>query len=108
MAIISNKFEVDMTNRSCDNDADALTWQAFTADEMTVAKTRVERLQRLQATVSEAWRQVRWTADVIAQARDRSRGAGFLQLRTLFGDGLHTTTTMTHEACARDGKLCFD
>jgi len=67
---------------------------------MTLAKTRVEQLQQLQLRVGEVWRQVRWTADVIAQARDRSRCTGFVQLRTLFNDRLHATTT--HEAATRD------
>jgi len=65
--------------------------QAFTADELTSAKARVERLQQLQATANEAWRQVRWTADVIAQARDRGRRTGLLQLRALLDAGPTTT-----------------
>jgi len=75
-----------------------LLQQAFTADELTSAKARVERLEQLQTTVNEAWRQVRWTADVIAQARDRSRHTGLLQLRTLL-DGRHATTTQDAATC---------
>ena len=64
-----------------------MVWQAFTADELSQARTRVAQLQQAQARTGDAWRQVRWTADVIAQARERSRsgtgGGGFLQLRTL-------------------------
>jgi len=65
-------------------------WQAFTADELSQARTRVAQLQQAQARAGDAWRQVRWTADVIAQARERSRSGtgtgGFLQLRTLLDD----------------------
>ena len=77
-----------------------------------MAKARVERLQQLQSRASEAWRQVRWTADVIAQARDRSRStaaaaaAGFLPLRTLFGAGPHTTkTTLLRANCSSTETL---
>ena len=68
-----------------------MVWQAFTADELSQARTRVAQLQQAQARAGDAWRQVRWTADVIAQARQRSRsgtggGGGFLQLRTLLDD----------------------
>ena len=83
----------------------AMLRQAFTTDELTSAKSRVEHLEQLQTTVNEAWRQVRWTADVIAQARDRTRHTGMLQLRTLF-DGRPTTssstTTTTQEAATCD------
>jgi len=60
--------------------------QAFTADELTTAKSRVEHVERLQTTVGELWRQVRWTADVIARARDRTRHNGLIRLRALFVD----------------------
>jgi len=78
--------------------------QAFTADELTTAKGRAEHLERLQTTVNEAWRQVRWTADVIAQARDRNRHAGLLQLRSLFESEPTTSmmTTMQDAAAACD------
>ena len=65
-----------------------MVWQAFTADELSQARTRVAQLQQVHARAGDAWRQVRWTADVIAQARERSRSGtgGFLQLRTLLDD----------------------
>jgi len=78
--------------------------QAWTAAEMTAAKTRVEHLEQLQTTVNETWRQVRWTADVIAQARDRSRHTGLLQLRTLFDGRPTTTTTQEPSACDDDNS----
>ena len=78
--------------------------QAFTADELTTAKSRVEHLERLQTTVNETWRQVRWTADVIAQARDRTRQTGLLQLRTLFDVG--PTTSMQEAGAGDDGDNC--
>jgi len=77
-----------------------LLQQAFTADELTTAKSRVQHLDQLQTTLNEAWRQVRWSADVIAQARDRSGQAGLLQLRTLFDGRTTTTTTTAQEAAA--------
>lgn len=46
--------------------------QAFSSNELKSAKNRVSKLQEMVSITDDFWRQMRWIADVVAFARDKS------------------------------------
>ena len=60
--------------------------QAFSTDEVNIARQKFDQLAKFQVTLDELWRGTRWTMDIITYARDRSTasGTGGLPLNSLF------------------------
>lgn len=53
--------------------------EAFSNTELAVAKERLSKLQDLQNKLESIWKSIRWLADVITFARDKS--TGFITMR---------------------------
>lgn len=58
-------------------------FQAFSSEELSTAKERVDQLNRLQQTLDETWKSLRWTIDIITYARDKTIRGG-LPLSVLY------------------------
>lgn len=52
--------------------------QAFSSDELTAAKQRLDQLGQFQQKLDEAWKAMRWTMDIITYARDKNIHGGLL------------------------------
>ncbi|XP_013391704.1 ankyrin repeat and fibronectin type-III domain-containing protein 1 isoform X3 [Lingula anatina] len=50
--------------------------EAFSSEELAVAKERIEQLTKFQQILDEAWKSMRWTMEVITYARDRGVRGG--------------------------------
>jgi len=50
--------------------------QAFSKEELHQAKERVHQLLKLQGDLDRAWKDMRWTMDIITHARSRSFSGG--------------------------------
>jgi len=57
--------------------------QAFSTDDVAVARRKVDAVSEVQRAVDDCWKTVRWLADVTAYARDRGVRNG-LPLGALF------------------------
>jgi len=58
-------------------------YQAFSSEEISEAKGRVELLSQIQQTLDETWKSLRWTIDIITYARDKTVRGG-LPLSVLY------------------------
>ncbi|XP_064627052.1 ankyrin repeat and fibronectin type-III domain-containing protein 1-like isoform X3 [Lineus longissimus] len=50
--------------------------EAFSTEEVTASKERLEMVTKFQATLDEAWRGMRWTMDIITYGRDKTVRGG--------------------------------
>lgn len=58
-------------------------WQAFSSEELTDAKDRLDQLSEFQQRLDDAWKAMRWTMDIITYARDKNVRGG-LPLSVLY------------------------
>jgi len=68
-----------------------LCGQAFSPEDVTVARRKVDAATGLQRSVDDCWKTVRWLADTTAYARDRNVRNG-LPLGALFSPEVAPTT----------------
>ena len=57
--------------------------QAFSSEELNIAKERLDQLAGFQQKLDEAWKGMRWTMDIITHARDKNVRGG-LPLSVLY------------------------
>ena len=60
-----------------------LVLQAFSSEELSDAKERLDQLSEFQASLDDAWKAMRWTMDIITYARDKTVRGG-LPLSVLY------------------------
>ena len=58
-------------------------FQAFSKEELKIAKERVHKLVKLQNDLDKAWKDMRWTMDIIQNARSRTFRCGILAQKLL-------------------------
>ncbi|XP_061182068.1 ankyrin repeat and fibronectin type-III domain-containing protein 1-like isoform X3 [Saccostrea echinata] len=52
--------------------------EAFSTEELTPARERVEKLSNIMTTLDKSWKSTRWIMDIITYARDKSMRGGIL------------------------------
>jgi len=87
------------------DNVNAVCRQAFTTNDVAVARQKVDTVSGLQAAVDDCWKTVRWLADATAYARDRNVRNG-LPLGALFSAEV-APTSRRRTATKQDVRRVF-